>query len=379
MNINSIKDLIDLLKDIGEPQPGHSRFFRGHSDQEWKLEPSVYRVPKKAEGKPQEKPFIENEDNIIRDAIINSPDDFSDEDSIFSILVKLQHYGYPTRLLDLTTNALVALYFAVKSFDDKDGELFIFDIPNSEVKYFDSDTVSILSALSLRKEDFRIDGAKSFSKIHGIMSKFHKFIDLSKNYVRDENREKHICTLEFIETRIHTLTTGLVKGKLVNFSDADISSIDNEIDKYIQTLNFLDFDLSVINEIERMKYLETFNAQPEIARLLHDIRKDKPSFLPVIENKDMERVICVKPKLDNNRIIRQQGCFLLFGINTFKASKAILNEKWLKKGNDENKVIIPQGSKKDILEELKVFGISEKTLFPELESQAKEILDKYKY
>ncbi|HDR1813147.1 TPA: FRG domain-containing protein, partial [Pasteurella multocida] len=171
MEINSIKDLIDFLKDIGEPQSGYSRFFRGHSDHEWIIEPSIYRSPKKIEGKPQERAFIENEDNIIRDAIVNSPDDFSDKDSIFSILVKLQHYGYPTRLLDLTTNALVALYFAVKSFNDKDGELFLFDIPNSEVKYFDSDTVSILSALSLRKGNFRIDGFKSFSKMNSLLKK----------------------------------------------------------------------------------------------------------------------------------------------------------------------------------------------------------------
>ena len=92
MEICSTKDLIDLLKEIGEPQSGYSRFFRGHSDREWKIEPSIYRLPKKVEGKPQGKAFIENEDNIIRDAIVNSPDDFSEKNSIFSILVKLQHY-----------------------------------------------------------------------------------------------------------------------------------------------------------------------------------------------------------------------------------------------------------------------------------------------
>ena len=38
----------------------------------------------------------------------------------------------------------------------------------------------------------------------------------------------------------------------------------------------------------------------------------------------------------------------------------------------------PKKSKENILSELKTFGIRQKTLFPELESQAKEILEKYK-
>lgn len=371
MNINSIKDLIELLKDIGEPQTGHSRFFRGHSDQEWKLEPSIYRIPEKVEGKPQEKPFIENEDNIIRDAIINSPDDFSDEDSIFSILVKLQHYGYPTRLLDLTTNALVALYFAVKSFDDKDGELFIFDIPNSEVKYFDSDTVSILSALSLRKREFRIDGSKSISRINSLLGKSKKTIEVMGGRL-EKNQQDEILDIS------QKIIGGLVKGEVVYFDDSKISHEEERLNSIINNSQIPDLELAVINEVEKKTYVEYFNSQPDIARLLHDIRKDKPSFLPVIEAKDLERVICVKPKLDNNRIIRQQGCFLLFGINTFKINKAVLDGKWIK-GNEGDKIIIPKDSKKNILEELKVFGISEKTLFPELESQAKEILDKYKH
>ena len=370
MEICSTKDLIDLLKEIGEPQSGYSRFFRGHSDREWKIEPSIYRLPKKVEGKPQGKAFIENEDNIIRDAIVNSPDDFSEKNSIFSILVKLQHYGYPTRLLDLTTNALVSLYFAVKSFhDDKDGELLIFDIPNEDVKYFDSDTVSVLSALSLRKEKFRIDGSKSFSKIRSMIFKVENVIDKCDKRLSHEDYDRLIEILAKI-------TGNLVNGNTVSFNDTEIAVAYEEINKIIENYNFSDLELAGINEEEQKKYIEVFNAQPDIARLLHDVRKDKPSFLPVIKSKDLERVICVKPKLDNNRIIRQQGCFLLFGINTIKTNQANLDDNWIRR--DNGRIIIPKNKKQEILEELKVFGISEKTLFPELESQAREILDRYR-
>ena len=146
MEINSIKDLIDALEGLGEPEEGHTRFFRGHSNaREYKLEPSIYREDNK---------YYYNEDNIIRDAIVNNPSEFSDKDTLFNTLVKLQHYGYPTRLLDLTTNALVYIYFSVRNNDKYDGEIIIFDIPNEDIKYFNSDTVSVLSALSLRKHNF---------------------------------------------------------------------------------------------------------------------------------------------------------------------------------------------------------------------------------
>lgn len=60
----------------------------------------------------------------------------------------MQHYGVPTRLLDVTTNALVALYFACE--DKKksvDGVVYVIRPDDSKIKMYDSDAVSILSSL----------------------------------------------------------------------------------------------------------------------------------------------------------------------------------------------------------------------------------------
>ena len=107
--INSVSDLSQILQTLGEPKEGHIRFFRGHADKDWQMLPSIYRA----------KHLIENEDKIIKDALTYCPDDFAPSDTLFEKLVKLQHYGYSTRLLDLTTNALVALYFAAQSYKEK--------------------------------------------------------------------------------------------------------------------------------------------------------------------------------------------------------------------------------------------------------------------
>ena len=53
--INSISDLSQILQTLGEPEKGHTRFFRGHGDKDWQMLPSIYR----------EDYLIENEDKII--------------------------------------------------------------------------------------------------------------------------------------------------------------------------------------------------------------------------------------------------------------------------------------------------------------------------
>ncbi|MGC6407354.1 hypothetical protein ACNO7M_01915, partial [Bisgaard Taxon 45] len=154
----------------------------------------------------------------------------------------------------------------------------------------------------------------------------------------------------------------------INKSEKLISKLKEELEMDV-------IEESQINKFAYQKANKIFNNQLGILELLHDIRKEKPGFSPIIKSDDLERVICVLAKLDNSRIIRQQGCFLLFGINNKKENHAILNEKWKK---NDYKIIIPQQSKRDILNELKTFGISKKTLFPELESQSDEIKDEYK-
>lgn len=344
-----IKNIAEFIQNLPtkKDEKKYTRFFRGHSNQSYLLEPSIYRTDKDT----NKKDVIFVERNITQDVLTECADYFSPHDTLFDKLVKMQHYDYPTRLLDISYNALVGLYFAISNSkdelkDENDGEVIIFDIPNDEIKYHDSDTVAILSALSLRDKNFEI-----------------------KNY-----KEK-LCSIQILEML-------LVSRKIMENKSIFEQLSGNKDNKKIISDNLSTLGLSIDEFLSLMLNKELtkithrlFNEQDDIVRLLNDIRKDKPYFLPIINPNDLEKVICVKPKSNNPRIMRQQGAFLIFGIDGAKSQmpKVEGQKDWI-----IHKMTVDASSKKDILEELKSFGISHQTLFPELDKQASHIVKRHK-
>ncbi len=275
--IGSVRTFLDAFED-GMDASEYVSFFRGHPNFSYQLIPSIFRDPG----------WIKNEDILFQELILKCPNDFPNQECTFQKLVKMQHYSLPTRLLDLTANPLAALYFACTNSggDDpkKSGEVVFFRIPKKKVKYFDSDTVSVIANISRRPSSFRIPS-----------------------------------------------------------SDGD---------------------------------LEKFNANVELQYLIHEIKKEKPYFEPKIKPEHLETVVCVKPRLDNPRIIRQDGAFLLFGMNRVKTSCADLPKEFLFRPKG-NRLLIIAGEKPKILNQLKSLGITQATLFPEVDRVSLHIKEAY--
>ena len=136
INKYSIPDNKDIAHDK------YKLYYRGHSKTSYRLIPSTFR------GDDWSK-----EDWYYHEIMVRCPEHFQYE-SHLDKLVTMQHYECPTRLLDVTSNPLVALFFACKSFGckkcnhDELGEVIIFPVKESEILYSDSDRALMLSCLA---------------------------------------------------------------------------------------------------------------------------------------------------------------------------------------------------------------------------------------
>lgn len=142
---NSVETFLQLLYGL-PPKKSAETFFRGHEDARFELTPSLLR--KSPDGAWQ---FVPNEDRLCKELLIAHYDEFQGDQYCFDRLVRMQHYGLPTRLLDISGNSLVALFFACYCAPDLhniDGEVIVFRVSSDKVKYYDSDTVSCLANLS---------------------------------------------------------------------------------------------------------------------------------------------------------------------------------------------------------------------------------------
>ena len=273
--INSLQDALSVFFNNAQiaKESGDRRIlmYRGQADKNFGVMPSIFRQN-----------GLKREAQMIQEIKRLAPAEFVHNESALECLVKMQHYGVPTRLLDITSNPLVALYFACadESCKDTDGEI---------ITFYDYFTPHKSSAIDLYARLSTYEGENNQDLVD--------FTSSSVSFINHENRPK----------------------------------ID-EIKKYFQNKYFT-----------------------------------------------------ISVPLNNERIRRQHGAFLLFGmniedqLNPFKKEAFDIKKHILIDSGEKicRSLIIPAEVKDEILKKLDVIGINRSFLFPEFEHQASYVKQKY--
>ncbi len=335
-----------------------SFFFRGQYNFNHGLISSIFR--------PNIKDSSEAE--IMKSVLSERPAEFSSCNGMFEKLTIMQHYGIPTRIMDLTGNPLIALYFACEDVVKEpkenncerngithtcpktqatDGSVFLFAQNKKHLLDFNSDKVRLLSNISLISNFKFCYYDNKFDRICLF------FIKICYLYLKECFAE--ICTipefsgnnqlndqLKFYSDRINdVINNKLQQPSIASHSIYDIEMIYKSVnyyDKFVDLpysgnlpkytiLHDLLTNFSIVNNYKSKELSSTVQSvfkedQLESCRfcisksnckekLLNILRDEKPHFEDRILKPELDNWYIVKSIKNNPRIQLQDGSFII--------------------------------------------------------------------
>ena len=353
VKIYEIKDIPAYIRYLSAYKE-EDMFFRGQSDSNYLLQPSIVREIR----------WRKNEKLMFDELERLCPKEFYNLNTILDKLVEMQHYNLPTRLLDVSSNALVALLFACQNCEI-DGEVLIFKdrrdrgpytgVKETNIRYGHSDSVSLLTGIS--QMNYR-DQLLLYYIACFFINLITEKIPITSRSNTEDNIDKWDSEIRQICKKI--------------YGDEDYPEVDYSI-KQLYALKEVykkdDGRWDLENKIKN------FNSIDVVRRLYRQVQREKPYFESRIVPEDVVNVLFVTPSILNQRIVKQSGAFIIVGAMSEDNSDIVkaLNSYRFSRNGIRPVFIIPAECKKIIQDELRLCDLHAGAIYPEIEKVAAHI------
>ena len=278
--------------------------------------------------------------------------DYSKNSDLFRHMVDFQHHGAKTRLIDISANPLIALYFAVEDSNNPSdyGYVYAFssyhkdDRPDSNAEQFDVEyTVAVKTALSLIRQD-----------------KINEFLTTCNSiYARTSRNDWN--QLRFKDIGLLPLHNDENNQNQLSFKD--LTSIQINSDEYIKIQTFMD--------------------------LLNQRAKTSVDLVyPFSIYEDLQLSHIIIPSNCSDRIKLHQGAFIMPKyVNTDGKSMESIRKEidrsvstlsvniYTPEGKPVSVIRIPKDKKAQIRKDLANIGISESFVYSDIEHRSNALLD----
>lgn len=334
--VNSLSDYIHIIGKLAllvKNSPLDTILYRGMSNSEWRLIPSLLRLPAYK---------YDLEHNLALDFISEEPKLFENSNSNFENLTKMQHFGIPTRLLDFSKNPLIALFFACSENFAKSGRI-VFTL--NRLRYFNDPLIENISSFHLYDSIFNMPLDKFLRNIS--IEDYLDSLYLGESslvFVKPVYLDKRMEVQQSVFLLFHNYIRDIVADNIYQ-----------DCDEYKQKYK---------SSITKKDIKEIYKSQIEqpIIRFGAD-----PAF--VVQNSNYKRIIeqNLKGLCENDNFFSSR--FLLIDF----IEKIDMNDVWF----NFSSIIIPGKKKKGILFELQNIGIDESYVYPETSNIANRIKKRY--